>query len=183
MGRDLTGLTETFKLLFQSTRPHGARPAVGDRWRGPRCFNPRARMGRDNRRAYFGSECIVSIHAPAWGATGGSAGLPDPARFNPRARMGRDNNRYPDIRLGIVSIHAPAWGATVAGSGLIKLHPFQSTRPHGARLFDFVNERPLDRVSIHAPAWGATITAASSSHPYMFQSTRPHGARHLLFFV
>ncbi|GBC63953.1 hypothetical protein DENIS_4953 [Desulfonema ishimotonii] len=55
-------------------------------------FNPRARMGRDSVQPLIArARFLVSIHAPAWGATmevvatqvyqGG---------FNPRARMGRD---------------------------------------------------------------------------------------------
>ena len=55
-------------------------------------FNPRARMGRDKVTSSTYTGGIVSIHAPAWGAT-----LP----------MG--------MMLLIplyVSIHAPAWGAT-----------------------------------------------------------------------
>ena len=60
-------------------------------WHG---FNPRSRVGSDDR-AYSGEFGIrgssVSIHAPAWGATAGSAtGLP----------------------ASEASIHAPAWGAT-----------------------------------------------------------------------
>ena len=64
----------------------------------------------------------VSIHAPAWGATiyavykkAVSTG------FNSRARMGRDNRRPRLWRSGKVSIHAPAWGATQRkrhGSGI-----------------------------------------------------------------
>jgi len=55
-------------------------------------FNPRARVGRDQvRRVACVVAAVVSIHAPAWGAT-------LPARrassrwtsFNPRARVGRD---------------------------------------------------------------------------------------------
>ena len=61
---------------------------------------------------------VVSIHAPAWGATGGeqefeSIGI----SFNPRARMGRDPFNFPCISL---------------------FRGFQSTRPHGARLFSFL---------------------------------------------
>ena len=57
----------------------------------------------------------VSIHAPAWGAT--------PAKlrngefrtcFNPRARVGRDAQDDDDGEAAMaVSIHAPAWGATM----------------------------------------------------------------------
>ncbi len=57
-------------------------------------FNPRARVGRD---FYFlvgdFPQLIVSIHAPAWGATLCSVLIQIIAR---------------------VSIHAPAWGATYA---------------------------------------------------------------------
>ncbi len=81
--------------MFQSTRPHGARPAAicssstarrgfnprartGRDWSmlwhapTPECFNPRARTGRDAERRYKPGCQIVSIHAPARGATSGS---------------------------------------------------------------------------------------------------------------
>ena len=56
-------------LLFQSTRPRGAR-LMGIR--SPTsfvCFNPRAHVGRDlpEQRTFAGLP--VSIHAPTWGAT------------------------------------------------------------------------------------------------------------------
>ena len=54
----------------------------------------------------------VSIHAPAWGATGCSiSGL---------------------LRQG-VSIHAPAWGATTEGCAAAHRPRFQFTLPHGER--------------------------------------------------
>ena len=78
----------------------------------------------------------ISIHAPAWGATRAAARLPSlPFYFNPRARVGRDEIPFivQLFRHGI-SIHAPAWGATPRiGACLRKLC-----------------------ISIHAPAWGAT---------------------------
>ena len=65
-------------MLFQSTRPRGAR-LVADR----------------AIREY----CKVSIHAPAWGATIRSKRLQTMRMcFNPRARVGRD--RIAAIRLG-----------------------------------------------------------------------------------
>ena len=78
------------------------------------CFNPRARVGRDikagtirDRAGKFQSTrprgarpfaCqvvdigqLVSIHAPAWGATRRKSSSPqDRPSFNPRARVGRD---------------------------------------------------------------------------------------------
>ncbi len=71
MGRDAAFMAVAVYLtVFQSTRPHGA------------------------RRTYssgVGSNPYVSIHAPAWGATG----------LEIYASKDYD-----------VSIHAPAWGAT-----------------------------------------------------------------------
>jgi len=54
-------------------------------------FNPRARVGRDFSTHAQDHAWLVSIHAPAWGAT-----LLDKKQslkstsFNPRARVGRD---------------------------------------------------------------------------------------------
>jgi len=57
---------------------------------------------------------LVSIHAPAWGATTELLSKPE---------------------IIDVSIHAPAWGATLELISIkIVLHKFQSTRPRGARL-------------------------------------------------
>ena len=102
-------------LEFQSTLPHGERPDL---------------IVYD----YLTGE--VSIHAPAWGATG----------FD---RMGGNS--------GYVSIHAPAWGATVRSIFFFIPHIlFQSTLPHGERLNSIQEPDRLQEVSIHAPAWGAT---------------------------
>jgi hypothetical protein len=63
--------------------------------------------------------------------------------FNPRARVRRDT-------LFLIMTRAD--------------NPFQSTRPHGARLQrDFKIARIA--VSIHAPAWGATPTPYLWSRP------------------
>ena len=70
-------------------------------------------MGRDGQGVLFAVfVVVVSIHAPAWGATGAvkMAGLADS-----------------------VSIHAPAWGATGWRHARLSAVVFQSTRPRGAR--------------------------------------------------
>ena len=79
-------------IEFQSTRPHGARRCARACARSPRGFNPRARTGRDRqRRSRTDAATLVSIHAPARGATAGWAVLKLIVRgFNPRARTGRD---------------------------------------------------------------------------------------------
>ena len=58
------------KYMFQSTRPRGARRCLIVVSFQLSCFNPRARVGRDNwMLASRRQRERVSIHAPAWGAT------------------------------------------------------------------------------------------------------------------
>ena len=76
-------------------------------------FNPRTRVGCDVGGVAFRSHAeIVSIHAPAWGAT---------------------SEVCDDLKgAGHVSIHAPAWGATAAKIRLVGGDVmFQSTHPVG----------------------------------------------------
>ena len=109
-------------IKFLSTRPHGAR--------------------RGGYRRHRGSS-RVSIHAPAWGATGRYAGVRlRLSSFYPRARMGRDAGTRNTTR---------------------PLSLFLSTRPHGARLLPVVGHLSAALVSIHAPAWGATIQIGATS--------------------
>ena len=140
VGRDVGFLPGAVATAgFQSTRPRGARrqdeiigkiityvsihaPAWGatPSWlqsaRRYRCFNPRARVGRDN-----------------WRADRGTSGR----SFNPRARVGRDPSTPGRIAINVhrVSIHAPAWGATkgLTCTSSPRGPVFQSTRPRGAR--------------------------------------------------
>ena len=144
--------------MFQSTRPRGARQAAPPVWWLVTRFNPRARVGRDRReRAGDDRHCVVSIHAPAWGATPvllvGHWLSPS---FNPRARVGRDicprwthatiTRFNPRARVGRDA-------GRPAGKGISP--EFQSTRPRGAR---------RRHLGFH--------------HFFpMFQSTRPRGAR------
>ena len=78
--------------LFQSTHPHGVRPCIASN-------TCRLR--------------IVSIHAPAWGAT------PSIVRYVPSRDVsihapawGATIHNYSNFGKTLVSIHAPAWGAT-----------------------------------------------------------------------
>ena len=146
-------------------------------------FNPRSRVGSDPTNLYNKAvEYLISIHAPAWGAT---------------RRRQRQHRNYQ------ISIHAPAWGATrgadhrpgnprdfnprsrvgsdkIPSCILKSFSKFQSTLPRGERpaLESFmqtsaIHFNPRSRVgsdsmargqkgfanmiSIHAPAWGATF--------------------------
>ena len=122
-------------------------------------FNPRAREGRDLVLPIVWTQMLVSIHAPARGATRG---------------------RQPFLEAPAVSIHAPARGATLdVVNGAFRTTMFQSTRPRGARLylssiFRFVEVcfNPRAREGRDLPSF---VVVASTC---MFQSTRPRGARH-----
>ena len=235
---------------FQSTRPRGARPSsLGFGDVRIRCFNPRARVGRDLKsRERWEAAGGVSIHAPAWGAT--SLARRESSRrhsFNPRARVGRDrslmtfSNRFMQFQstrprgarlfskfhgigavmfqstrprgarrrahslpsdVPVVSIHAPAWGATGATSirsmWLPCFNPrarvgrdaghrrrlrrglwFQSTRPRGARPAPRIRERHRLRFQSTRPRGARRFNSASTARMREFQSTRPRGARPL----
>ena len=113
------------RVMFQSTRPRGARHRATDK-RVISCpfqsTRPRgARLHVFDRRVRLGG---VSIHAPARGAT---------HRKNSAQKTSK------------VSIHAPARGATnLLQVIVIPSFQFQSTRPRGARPQAITSEkRPL----------------------------------------
>ena len=54
---------------------------------------------------------------------------------------------------------------------------FQSTHPHGVRLSTTYGYLPRYAVSIHAPTWGATFLMIRLTFTALFQSTHPHGVR------
>ena len=145
---------------FQSTHPHGVRHNQQKAHKTNTCFNPRTHTGCDptllyvivvfvscfNPRTHTGCDCKtsfwsagqkVSIHAPTRGAT-----------------TTMDNKVF-DFH---VSIHAPTRGATsmILRTGICPIE-FQSTHPHGVRLFVLESATYQDKVSIHAPTRGATI--------------------------
>ena len=151
-------------LLFQSTRPRGARlhihiitfsfnfisihaPTRGAT--GPFLsdfFNLRISIHAPTRGATSGLTSVasnydISIHAPTRGATGRNGMiLPNRSNFNPRAHEGRDKS--------YCVLPYSAW-------------QFQSTRPRGARLASGVGAGAgVGRISIHAPTRGATPPVA-----------------------
>jgi len=178
-GRDVAMLRELPFVPFQSTRPRGARQL----WRFVAALN------------------LVSIHAPAGGATAISCGLVSAYCFNPRARGGRDQAARstwrawafqstrprgarppPDYNLArwVVSIHAPAGGATAKVARLGIRQVFQSTRPRGARPARVAQPAPIT-VSIHAPAGGATPSRAAMPAYFSFNPRARGGRDHVRF--
>ncbi len=148
------------KYRFQSTPPHGGRHFFGD---------------------HAGLRRSVSIHAPAWRATGGSAGCAGQPMFQSTPPHG---GRRPLPRASSapprVSIHAPAWRATrvvhrAQHPARVSIHaPAWRATKGGAR------KGRAEGVSIHAPAWRATRRTRSAWPAILFQSTPPHGGRHSL---
>ncbi len=187
---------------FQSTLPRGERPCLSLRnrrmgWfqstlpRGERLLGmlqasmpsgfqstlPRGeRLGHPFEIQFLG---VVSIHAPAWGATclpevpsasivsfnprsrvgsdvQSGKGDPETIRFNPRSRVGSDRPFLGVSPADRVSIHAPAWGAT------------RGLRLRGRPRFRF---NPRSRV-------GSDVQVAEGiSSFWRFQSTLPRGER------
>ena len=144
-----------------------SRSRVGSDRRRPRCrrcmgsFNSRSRVGSDYLAACAADLMLVSIRAPAWGATSLFAAQTRLShRFNSRSRVGSDaTTHYDDARYIRVSIRAPAWGAT--GCHFLRCR--------------------LCWVSIRAPAWGATYYHASRPYAHIrFQFALPRGERHVL---
>ena len=98
------------------------------------------------------STSIVSIHAPAWGAT----------------RVIVAGLRAPDV-----SIHAPAWGATqVAHARPLLLEVSIHAPAWGATAWRVVRRASI-AVSIHAPAWGATGIRRTAATPASGFNPRP----------
>ena len=144
--------------MFQSTRPHGARPcaARSSSNAGTVSIHAPAR-GATDAILLTPIADHVSIHAPARGATPWCTSTTSPARcFNPRARTGRDSPLLP-----------------IDGVALV----FQSTRPHGARRSPHTERSGLCSFNPRARTGRDRGTSNRSHSPVMFQSTRPHGAR------
>ena len=114
--RPSAGTVQDLELVFQSTLPQGERlagRAICIRVIG---FNPRSRRGSDIIcRQHAPSRALVSIHAPAGGAT---AGLRHRGRYDHvsiHAPAGGATRLRPGSPRKQVSIHAPAGGATAIG--------------------------------------------------------------------
>ena len=167
---------------FQSTHPRGVRQERPFSFRRKICFNPRTRVGcdfhtpeyaaslrlfqsthpRGVRRfspAFCPAGCAVSIHAPAWGATGSPTGSPTGANgFNPRTRVGCDAFFVRQIaRLCCFNPRTRVGCDADTAEALVVERWFQSTHPRGVRLQPGLLRAGVKSVSIHAPAWGATM--------------------------
>ena len=100
-------------------------------------FNPRSREGSDRFFWEDSAVSLISIHAPAKGATSRNWSIFRPhTNFNPRSHEGSDHFRNCSFTRVLISIHTPTKGATI--SGKIRCVPnciFQSTLPRRERLY------------------------------------------------
>ena len=121
--------------VFQSTLPHGERPAD--------LISPKAACNisihAPARGATLDSDCkpdmvVISIHAPARGATFKLILISRGNTFQstlPHGERRSENTRQ--LFAQNISIHAPARGATLDVLPVNGIHRFQSTLPHGER--------------------------------------------------
>ena len=123
-------------------------------------FNPRTRVGCD-----LGfSTCdhplnVISIHAPAWGATRIATALNVTLRISIHAPAWGATSYNPDLYvIFAISIHAPAWGATLLEFSRRSNHwNFNPRTRVGCDQDCTEGLRKICCISIHAPAWGATL--------------------------
>ena len=178
MGRDSADHAPCGVTPFQFTRPHGARLQARRCGHGERCFNSRARMGRDPSRKLSFTTLQVSIHAPAWGATMCRAMRRRCTRFQfTRPHGARPGSCPRQDNVQGVSIHAPAWGATAPGKKSASSSRFQFTRPHGARHIGKHAICVSDGFQFTRPHGARRDSLRKQGEVIMFQFTRPHGAR------
>ena len=104
--------------LFQSNgfNPRtrvGCDPQTNQKYKMKSSFNPRTRVGCDFHAPRSRVEYVVSIHAPAWGATTLLRPSIPPVMFQSTHPRGvRQTYHGLSEYRDRVSIHAPAWGAT-----------------------------------------------------------------------
>ena len=98
-------------------------------------FNPRSRVGNDNRYEYPVPVIPISIHVPAWGTTGLFMDYKKEIIISIHVPAWGTTEYHPETMFAdIISIHVPAWGTTRVDWLLRHLRAFQSTFPRGERL-------------------------------------------------
>ena len=136
-GRQIHIMSNIRTYRFQSTPPHGGRPKCRLRLPQPRIVSIHApAWGATKLTPKQALFIQVSIHAPAWGATSDdSIIILSGACFNPRPRMGGDL-LWREKRKAICGFNPrPRMGGDISS---VQIDPYSVL------------------VSIHAPAWGAT---------------------------
>ena len=142
-------------MMFQPTRPRGARLSVKDRLPSVEKFQPTRPRGARPRHHRVDTIPQVSTHAPTRGATGTRTVRQARTSFNPRAHEGRDLVAVYNNILCDVSTHAPTRGATQRGGSAEDVERF-NPRAHEGRDRHLPCLPLRHSVSTHAPTRGAT---------------------------
>ena len=102
---------------------------------------------------------VISIHAPAWGATLRTlTASPLMRAFQSTLPRGERHFWAPAFCIGtLISIHAPAWGATRSNKAKRWLSDYFNPRSRVGSDGGEEDKMPKTYISIHAPAWGATL--------------------------
>ena len=188
-------------LSFQSTPPRGGRLVSVSIVVPAAYFNPRPREGGDYHPILRAQSIVISIHAPARGATLTSSGLSwilsfqstpprggrlvsvsivvPAAYFNPRPREGGDYHPILRAQSIVISIHAPARGATMQIPMALTCKPNFNPRPReGGDVTeeDAVGDQWLFQST--PPRGGRPADGQVWAMICVFQSTPPRGGRH-----
>ena len=173
-------------MIFQSTPPHGERPlSSADNRLHHSHFNPRPRMGSDQTKIIFQRANIISIHAPAWGATISTLHRIVCKRISIHAPAWGATYCSPIASHKFsISIHAPAWGATCLHQFLRMYSIYFNPRPRMGSDQILIPEPLIPNHFNPRPRMGSdfdkTRPCANASG---FQSTPPHGERrHIKIF-
>ena len=142
-GCDGSQAETTINDLFQSTHPRRVRPFRRTYYHYLQNFNPRTREGCDDSQLNVYENHIISIHAPAKGATKlfwkifpkNKISIHAPAKGATVLSNGIDN-------ISKISIHAPAKGATKLVFMMLFYIQFQSTHPRRVRPWSIPNKYP-----------------------------------------
>ncbi len=170
----------TWTSSFQSTPPHGGRlgpiPYLADARTSFQSTPPHG--GRRAVRAIARDLGIVSIHAPARGATRiCRRASTRPISFNPRPRTGGDWSMSCSFRIMLCFNPRPRTGGDPGDRVQRDQRTCFNPRPRTGGDRSHPGSSRLPPVSIHAPARGATMRRNRISPLIRFQSTPPHGGR------
>ena len=121
-------------LLFQFTRPRGARRRLCSPSRPFRGFNSRAHGGRDDHAGGTSFAFVVSIHAPTGGATAAGLVLASTVAFQfTRPRGARLASECRAATATTFQFTRPRGARHVTVVVVFEVFAFQFTRPRGAR--------------------------------------------------
>ena len=169
-----------YLVEFQSTHPRGVRLQQVQHIPAKRLVSIHApAWGATQQRVLFDLAADVSIHAPAWGATISREQVTEYLGVSIHApAWGATRRRIWTCRLILVSIHAPAWGATHSQNGSKRFLTCFNPRTrvgcdHHRWLGPVLRLRfnPRTRVGCDLKRRGKKLKIS------MFQSTHPRGVR------